>query len=390
MGQTAAVLSRSDAEALDAADALAPWRAEFVIADPGLVYLDGNSLGAPARRAIEAVHAVLVGEWATGLIRSWDDGWLDLPQQAGAALAPLLGADGDEVIVHDSTSVNLFQLVHAALALRPDRRVIAVDPTDFPTDVYVVDGIAARTGHTIRSGFDRLDDVAVVVRTLVDYRTADIADLAGETARATAAGALVVWDLSHAVGLLELDLHGAGVDLAVGCTYKYLGSGPGGPAFSYVARGGQADIDQPIWGWFGQDDQFAMAAEYAPAPGIGRLLIGTPGIIGVAAAKAAIEVVAEAGIGAIRAKATALTGLALDLCAQRGLESPTPRDPARRGGHVAVRHPQARRLVDDLMALGIVTDFREPDLVRLGCSPLTTRFTDVFDGVEGIARLLDA
>ena len=284
-------------------------------------------LGAP----IEAVHAVMVDDWATGLIRSWDDGWLDLPQRAGVALAPLLGADGEEVIVHDSTSVNLFQLVHAALALRPDRRVIAVDPTDFPTDLYVVDGIAARTGHAVRSGFERLDDVAVVVRTLVDYRTADIADLAGETARATAAGALVVWDLSHAVGLLELDLHDAGVDLAVGCTYKYLGSGPGGPAFSYVARGLQTDIDQPIWGWFGRSDQFAMAADYAPMPGIGRLLIGTPGIIGVAAAKAAIEVVADAGIGAIRAKATALTGLALDLCAQHGLESPTPRDPAATG-----------------------------------------------------------
>jgi len=265
-----------------------------------------------------------------------------------------------------------------------------VDPTDFPTDLYVVDGIAARTGHAVRSGFDRLDDVAVVVRALVDYRTADIADLAGETARATAAGALVVWDLSHAVGLLELDLHGAGVDLAVGCTYKYLGSGPGGPAFSYVARGLQADIDQPIWGWFGRSDQFAMAADYAPMPGIGRLLIGTPGIIGVAAAKAAIEVVAEAGIGAIRAKATALTGLALDLCAQHGLESPTPRDPARRGGHIAVRHSEARRLVDDLAAVGIVTDFREPDLVRLGCPPLTTRFTDVFDGVQGITGRLDA
>ncbi|MET0738093.1 MAG: aminotransferase class V-fold PLP-dependent enzyme [Acidimicrobiales bacterium] len=382
------MLSRSDAEALDAADPLARWRAEFVIADPDLVYLDGHSLGVPARRAVDAAYAVM-DDWATGLIRSWDDGWLDLPQRAGAALAPLLGADGDEVIVHDSTSVNLFQLVHSALALRPDRRVIAVDPTDFPTDVYVVDGIAARTGHAVRSGFDRLDDVAVVVRTLVDYRTAAIADLAGETARATAAGALIVWDLSHAVGLLDLDLHGAGVDLAVGCTYKYLGSGPGGPAFSYVARGLQADIDQPIWGWFGRDDQFAMAAEYAPMPGIGRLLIGTPGIIGVAAAKAAIEVVAEAGIGAIRAKATALTRLALDLCAQQGLESPTPRDPARRGGHVAVRHPEARRLVDDLMAVGIVTDFREPDLVRLGCSPLTTRFTDVFDGVQAIAGRLD-
>ncbi|HEY8060382.1 MAG TPA: aminotransferase class V-fold PLP-dependent enzyme [Acidimicrobiales bacterium] len=382
------MFSRSDAEALDATDPLARWRDEFVVTDADLVYLDGNSLGIPSRRAIEAVHAVLADGWATGLIRSWDDGWLDLPQRTGAVLAPLLGVDGDEVIVHDSTSVNLFQLVHAALALRPDRRVIAVDPADFPSDVYVVAGVAARTGHEVRAGFDRLDDVAVVVRSMVDFRTAEVVDLAGETARATAAGALVIWDLSHPVGVLQLDLHGAGVELAVGCTYKFLGSGPGGPAFSYLARALQAEVDQPIWGWFGRDDQFAMPPTYEPRPDIGRLLIGTPGIIGLVAAKAAIEVVVEAGIEAIQAKATALTGVALELCDQWGLDSPTPRDPARRGGHVSVRHPEASRLVDDLMAVGIVTDFREPDLVRLGCSPLTTRFTDVYDGVAGIVRLL--
>ena len=382
------MFSRTDAEALDGADPLASWRDEFVIPDPDLVYLDGNSLGMPSRRAIEAVHAVLADDWATGLIRSWDH-WLDLPQRAGASLAPLLGVDGDEVIVHDSTSVDLFQLVHAALALRPDRRVIAVDPTDFPSDVYVVDGIAARTGHQVRPGFDRLDDVAVVVRSLVDYRTAEVADLAGETARATAAGALVIWDLSHAAGVLDLQLHGAEVQLAVGCTYKFLGSGPGGPGFAYIARTLQHRIDQPIWGWFGRQDQFAMPSDYAPLPGIGRLLIGTPGIMSIAAAKAAFDVVTEAGIGAIQAKAVALTALALDLCDQWGLESPTPRDAERRGGHVSIRHPEAHRLVNELMAQGIVTDHRGPDLVRLGCSPLTTRFTDVHDGVSGIARLLE-
>jgi kynureninase len=336
------------------------------------------------------LHRV-VDQWAGDLITSWwDHDWLDLALTVGDELAPLLGAQPGEVAVHESTTVAIFQQVNVALDLVPGRTVIAIDDGDFPTDRHVVDGIARLRSVEVRHSLADLSGVDVVVRSLVDYRTAEVADLAAETARADAAGATTVWDLSHAVGLLELDLHGAGVDLAVGCTYKYPGSGPGGPAFSYVARGLQADIDQPIWGWFGRDNQFAMAAEYAPTPGIGRLLIGTPGIIGVAAAKAAIEVVAEAGIGAIRAKATALTGLALDLCAQRGLESPTPKDPARRGGHVAVRHPEARRLVDDLMALGIVTDFREPDLVRLGCSPLTTRFTDVFDGVQGIARLLEA
>ncbi len=381
------MISRDDAAALDATDPLADWRHEFVIPDPDLVYLDGNSLGRPSRRAVEAMRRVVDEEWAGGLIRSWDH-WIDAPFEAGAAVARLLGADGDEVIVHDSTSVNLFQLVHAALSLRPDRRVIAVDPRDFPSDVYVVAGIAARTGHEVRAGFDRLDDVAVVVRSVVDYRTAEIADVGAETARAHEAGALVIWDLSHAVGVLELDLHGAGVELAVGCTYKFLGSGPGGPGFAYVARALVPTIDQPIWGWFGRDDQFAMPSAYESRSDIGRLLIGTPGIAGIAAVTAAAGVVADAGIGAVRAKAVALTGLALDLCDEYGLESPTPRDPDRRGGHVSVRHAEARRLVDELMAEGVITDFREPDLVRLGCSPLTTRFTDVWDGITAVARLL--
>ena len=387
LGQTAAVISRDDAAALDAADPLRGWRDEFVIPDPDLVYLDGNSLGRPARRTLEAVRRVLDEEWAAGLIRSWDH-WVDLPFDAGAALAPLLGVDGDEVVVHDSVSVNLFQLVHAALARRPDRRVIVVDPGDFPSVRYVVAGIAAQTGHEVRAGFERLDEVAVVVRSLVDYRTAEIADVMGETARATAAGALVIWDLSHAVGVLELDLRGAGVELAVGCTYKFLGSGPGGPGFSYVARELHPDIEQPVWGWFGRADQFAMGPAYEPRPDIGRLLIGTPGIAGIAAAKAGAEVVVEAGIAAVRAKAVALTALALDLCAEHGLESPTPRDADRRGGHVSVRHPEARRLVDELKAEGVITDFREPDLIRLGCSPLTTRFTDVHAAVSAIARLV--
>jgi kynureninase len=198
---------------------------------------------------------------------------------------------------------------------------------------------------------------------------------------------MVVWDLSRAVGVLQLDLHGAGVELAVGCTYKFLGSGPGGPGFSFVARHRQPEIDQPIWGWFGRAEQFAMASDYVPRPDIGRLLIGTPGIVGLASVKAAAELVVEAGIGAIRAKASALTALALDLCDGHGLDTPTPREPDRRGGHVSVRHPEARRVVEELMAEGVITDFREPDLVRLGCAPLTTRFRDVWDGVTALARL---
>ena len=381
------MITRDDAAALDAADPLAPWRDEFVIPDPDLVYLDGNSLGRPARRAVEAAERVMAEEWAGGLIGSWDAGWLDLPFEAGAAIAPLLGVDGDEVLVHDSVSVNLYQLLHAAIALRPGRAALVIDPADFPSDRYLVAAVADQLGLEVRPPGGALDDVAVVVRSLVDYRTAEVADVAGETQQAVDAGALVIWDVCHAVGVLDLDLRAAGVELAVGCTYKFLGSGPGGPGFAYVARDLIPELRQPVPGWFGQDDQFAMPAAYTPRPDIGRLLIGTPGIVGIATAKAAAEVVVEAGIGAVRAKATALTRFGLDLVGELGLESPTPQDDGRRGGHLAVRHPDAGELRQRLAEQGVVTDFRRPDLVRLGCSPLTTRFTDVFDAVTAIATL---
>jgi kynureninase len=385
--------TRERALALDAIDPLAAWRDQFDLTAPGLagrdlIYLDGNSLGRTPLRTIERLDAVVRGEWARDLIRSWDH-WLDLPQRVGDRLAPLIGAADGEVAVHDSTSVNLYQLVHGALAMRPDRAVIAIDAHDFPSDRYIVDGIAAATGRTVRHGFDRLDDVAVVVRSMVDYRTAEVVDIATETARATAAGALVIWDLSHAAGVLAVDLHGAGAQLAVGCTYKFLNGGPGAPAFTYVAHELQATLSQPIWGWFSQRDQFAMGPEYQPRPDIGRMLIGTPSILALAAADAGISVSADAGIDAIAAKATALTGFGIDLCDQWGLTTCTPREASRRGGHISVVHPQARQLCRRLIdECGVIPDFREPDIVRLGMSPLTTRFVDVHDGIEHIARLV--
>ena len=385
--------TRERALALDAIDPLAAWRDQFDLTAPGLagrdlIYLDGNSLGRTPLRTIERLDAVVRGEWARDLIRSWDH-WLDLPQRVGDRLAPLIGAADGEVAVHDSTSVNLYQLVHGGLAMRPDRAVIAIDAHDFPSDRYIVDGIAAATGRTVRHGFDRLDDVAVVVRSMVDYRTAEVVDIATETARATAAGALVIWDLSHAAGVLAVDLHGAGAQLAVGCTYKFLNGGPGAPAFTYVAHELQSLITQPIWGWFSQRDQFAMGPEYQPRPDIGRMLIGTPSILALAAADAGISVSADAGIDAIAAKATALTGFGIDLCDQWGLTTCTPREASRRGGHISVVHPQARQLCRRLIdECGVIPDFREPDIVRLGMSPLTTRFVDVHDGIEHIARLV--
>ena len=335
------MISRDDAVALDADDELASWRERFVTPDE-LVYLDGNSLGMAPRAALDRLTGVAAGEWAHGLIRSWDH-WLDLPTRVGDRLAAVLGAPAGSIVVHDSTTVNLYQLVHAALARRPGRTVIAVDPEDFPTDRYVVAGIARSTGATIRPGFADLDDVAVAVRSLVDYRTAALADLGAETARAADAGAVVVWDLSHAAGAVEVDLAAAGVELAVGCTYKFLHGGPGAPAWSYVAPELQPELDQPMWGWFAQRDQFEMGDRFEPQPDVRRLLLGTPGILGMATAEVGIGHVADAGMAAIAAKGRALTGFALDLCRDHGLESPTPSDPAQRGAHVAVTRRRGRR-----------------------------------------------
>jgi kynureninase len=382
------VLTRADALALDAADSLASWRDEFVVADESLVYLDGNSLGMMPRRTAARLQHVLKHEWAGGLIRSWED-WLDMPQRVGDRLAPIIGAGPGEVAVHDSTTVNLYQLVDAACALRPDRVAIAISPADFPTDRYVVDGIAKSRGLEVRDGFAHLDDVAVAVRSVVDYRTAEVVtDVAGETARATAAGCLSLWDLSHAAGVLEVDLSAAGVQLAVGCTYKYLNGGPGAPAFSYVATALHATLPQPIWGWFAQIEQFAMGPTFSARPDIRRVLLGTPSILALAAAEEGIAVTVEAGIDAIAAKARALTGFGIDLCDHLQLPTSSPRDPQRRGGHLAVNHPDARRLVTELIAHGVITDFRDPDIVRIGCSPLTTRFSDVFDGLTRLAAIV--
>jgi kynureninase len=382
-----AMLTRDDALDRDRADPLARWRDEFVIADPSLVYLDGNSLGMTPKRTIQRLQSVLADEWATDLIRSWDR-WLDMPQRVGDRLAPMIGVGPGEVSVHDSTTINLYQLIDAACALRPDRSVIAVSGGDFPTDRYVVGGIAAARRMEVRDGFDRLDDVAVVVRSVVDYRTAELADVPGETARTTSAGALVVWDLSHAAGVLPVDLGGSGAQLAVGCTYKYLNGGPGSPAFSYVASALQASLPQPIWGWFAQSDQFEMGPTFRPHADIRRVLLGTPSILALAAADEGIGLSAVAGIEAIADKARALTEFGLALCDQLHLRSSTPRDAARRGGHVAVHHRDAKQLVARLAAGNVVTDYRDPDIVRFGCSPLTTRFSDVFDGIAALGALL--
>ncbi len=377
---------RSRAATLDARDPLARWRDEFHVSDPDLAYLDGNSLGMPPRRTLERVGRVMREDWATGLIRSWDH-WLDLPQRVGDRLAPLIGALAGEVAVHDSTTVNVYQLIRAVRRLRPERSVIAIDPNDFPTDRYVVDAIATADGLEVRAGFDELGDVAVAVRSMIDYRTAEITDLVAETQRAHDAGAHVVWDLSHAAGLHPVGLRDAGAEFAVGCTYKFLNGGPGAPAFTYVAAERILELDEPFHGWFAQRDQFAMGPAFNPRDDIGRVLVGTPGILGLVAAECGIEVSAEAGIDAIRGKSIELGRFALECCDELGLSTSTPRDDERRGGHLCVNHRDARAITRWLAEeREVLADFREPDVIRLGCSPLTTRFTDVARAVTAIAE----
>ena len=384
------MIERSDAQELDAVDPLARWRNEFVIPDPELIYLDGNSLGRTPKRTVEALHRV-IDEWAGDLISSWwEHDWLNLALTVGDELAPLLGAGQGEVVVHESTTVGIFQQVNVALDLTGDlgrRKVVAVADGDFPTDRYVVEGIARRRDVEVRHRLDDLDGVDVVLRSLVDYRTAEMTDLPRETARARHEGAVTVWDLSHAVGVLELDLPGAGVDLAVGCTYKFLNGGPGAPAFVYVSKRIHDRATQPIWGWFAQNEQFDMERSFDPRPGIGSMLNGTPPVLGLTAAREGIRLSVEAGIGAIAEKARLLTGFGIDLADQFGLENVTPRDASRRGGHVAIRHADASRLHDELTARKVIVDRRDPDILRFGMSPLTTRYVDVFDAFTALADL---
>jgi kynureninase len=272
--------------------------------------------------------------------------------------------------------------------------VLAIDEGEFPSDRYVVDGIAAATGCTVRYGFDRLDDVAVVVRSVVDYRTAAVVDVAAETARVHEAGAMVVWDLSHAAGVLAVDLHTAGAQMAVGCTYKYLNGGPGSPAFLYVAERHQAELTQPVQGWMGADDPFLMGPSYVPAAGIRRFLSGTPAIVGMLALADMVELLAEAGIVAVRDKSVGLTTHALDvadeLLVPAGVTVASPRDPGQRGGHVTLNHPLMREVTAALWERDVIPDYRDPHGLRVGLSPLSTSYAEVRAGLEQVREVLSA
>jgi kynureninase len=401
------VLERAYAEELDAADPLAGFRDRFVLDDPGLSYLNGNSLGALPRATLRRIEAVIRDEWGAALARSWDH-WVDLPGRAGDLVGELTGAAPGQVIVADNTTVNLYKLAWAALDTRPGRNVIITDRDNFPSDRYVFEGIAAQRGLELRmldtdidQGLDAEQvraavgaDTALVSLSHVAYRSGALADMAAITAIAHQAGALMLWDLCHAVGAVPVELDRCQADLAVGCTYKYLNAGPGAPAFLYVAARHQEALRQPIWGWFSQRDQFAMGPAYDPAAGMAKFATGTPSIPGTAAVEESARLLLEAGVEPMRAKSLRLTGYLIEL-GQAWLEPlgcalATPRDGARRGGHVTYRHPQARQLTERLADAGIVTDYRAPDRFRFGLSPLTTRFTDVWGAAAATRALLEA
>ncbi|SFP62038.1 Kynureninase [Geodermatophilus dictyosporus] len=399
-------LTRSAAEALDAADPLAGFRDRFAGVDDGLLYLDGNSLGRMPLETPAALARVAEQEWGRGLVGSWRS-WIDVGTRVGDVIGTgVLGARPGEVLLSDSTTVDLYKLLVAAADARPGRDVLVCCADDFPTDRYVVAGVAAARGMAVREvpadvdeGLDpavlyaALDErVTVVVLSAVAYRSGALADVAAVTSAARAAGALVVWDLSHAVGAVEVDLAANDVDLAVGCTYKYLNGGPGAPAFLFVRRELQEQLRQPIWGWFGQRDQFEMGPAYDPAPGIDRFAAGTPPVLAAAAVEVGARLVAEAGIGRLAAKGRAMSALLVALAdehlAPHGVALASPRDGARRGAHVTLAHPHAWQLTRALVDRGVVPDFRTPDRVRLGPAPLYTRFVDVWDAVDRFRALL--
>jgi kynureninase len=402
----AAVLTRAGAVDLDASDPLRGFPDRFAI-DPEVVYLDGNSLGALAWTTLERLHDVVAVEWGARGVRAWDGGWLELPLEVGDRLgAAVLGAAPGQVAVGDSTTVCFYKLACAALDARPGRTKIVTDLDNFPTDRYVLEGLALARGLELvwleadpRAGPDPAGvaslvgpDTALVTFSHVSYRSAYIADMAQINAVVREAGALMLWDLSHSAGAVPLSLDGDHAELAVGCTYKYLNAGPGAPAYMYVRRELQSQLRQPIWGWLGRRDPFEMAPGYEAAAGMTGFLSGTPPILSLAGVDEGVRMVAEAGIDAIRTKGIALTELAIALADARlaplGVSVASPRDPARRGAHVALAHPNARELCASLIEAGVIVDFRRPDVIRFGLSPLTTRFVDVWDGIDALRRVV--
>ena len=393
---------------LDRADPLARFRTHFGLDEDGVVaYLDGNSLGRPVTSTADQLAAFVAGPWGARLIRSWDEAWMDEPTVVGDRLgAVVLGAAAGQVAVGDSTSVLIYKLVRAAADADPSRTEMIIDRDNFPTDRFLVQGIAAERGLTVRwIDSDRTagvrladldgalgDQTAVVVLSHVAYRSGFLADAEAITARVHEAGAMILWDLSHSVASVPIHLDAWRVDLAVGCTYKYLNGGPGSPAFAYVRADLQDRLQQPIWGWMGADDVFSFAPDYAPAPGIRRFLSGTPSILAMQPMKLMIELIAEAGMVAIRTKSIGLTERAIAQVHEHleplGVQLASPRNPAERGSHVTLVHPLFREVTARLWERGVIPDFRAPDNLRVGLSPLSTSYAELDRGIAAIRDAL--
>jgi kynureninase len=386
-----------DLEALDRADPLRALRERFAV-PKGVVYLDGNSLGCLPRATAARVADVVEREWGDGLIRSWNEaGWIDLPRRVGDKIARLIGARPGEVIVADSTSVNLFKLLSGALALNPGRRVILTEDDNFPTDLYIAEAVAALLGAEVRrvpadAVADTVnEEVAVVSLTHVSYRTGRMHDLARLTARAHAAGALMLWDLAHSAGAMPVDLNACGADLAVGCGYKYLNGGPGAPAFLFIAERHQSAFRSPLSGWMGHADPFAFAPGYRAADGVARGLVGTPPILSLAALEVGVDLAREADMADVRRKSVAL-GDTLIALVERECPEPrlvSPRDAAQRGSQVCFAHAQGYAVMQALIARGVIGDFRAPDILRFGFAPLYVRFADVGEAVRHLREVLE-
>lgn len=398
----ASPVTRADCVALDSTDPLAAKRAEFALPE-GVIYLDGNSLGALPRRVVARMRRAIEQEWGEGLIRSWNDaGWYPAPQRTGGAIARLIGARPGEVVVCDSTSVNLYKLLRGALNMRPGRGTVVTESGNFPTDHYISQAVAEETGVTLvaaapdavlqaiaRAG----DDLALVHLTQVNYRTGFLYDMAAITRAAHDAGALVIWDLCHSAGTIPVDLNGCEVDFAVGCGYKYLNGGPGAPSFVFVATRHQDGFRQPIAGWHGHAQPFAFDEDYTPAPGISRMLTGTAPQLGLIALEEALHVFDDVDMQALRAKGQALGDLFIRLVEQElaghGFGLASPREAGHRGSQVALTHAQGYAIMQALIAGGVIGDFRAPDILRFGFAGLYLRHVDIWDAVAQLRTVME-
>ena len=408
------IFSKKHAQKLDAEDPLRHFREQFTLPDPDLIYLDGNSLGMLPRKTKPHLNNVLSHEWGEGLIRSWNTGWYERSQQVAAKIAPLIGARPHEVIMADSTSVNLFKLGWAALQHQRGRKGIVSDELNFPSDIYLLQGLVEMSGNQfelrLASSSDGMtvsteeikekmgDDTALLTLSHVVFKSAFMYDMKAVTKLAHEKGTLVLWDLSHATGAVPVDLNGSNADLAVGCTYKYLNGGPGSPAFLYVREDLQEKLLSPIWGWFGQDNPFNFQLEYKPATGIERFLAGTPPMLSLSALDPSLDIFLEAGMERIREKSLQQTDYLIALTKKflvpHGFTVASPKEGAHRGSHVSIRHKEAYRICKALIdkEIGnkvVIPDFREPDNIRLGIAPLYNTFEEIFGAVMELREIAE-